>query len=291
MRRASFVRCAARLVTPNGACALRFDGAVYRNRIWKDDSCMQGRSLVMLLSVLYGSAFLAGFNENLVNMALMSIMGDFGVDSVTAQWLVTGYMIVATVVVTCMAFLYRRFKLRTLFFAAAALSIAGSAAGLFAGSFAVLLVARLVQAVGTGIFIPLMMNTILAVTPKNRLGAFMSVGGCMITFGPAFAPVVCGALVTAFGWHSIFAVPVAAMAVLAVMGFFFVKNLETSEAHLDVASVALSAVVLTALSFGLSQLTISPLIAAAALLATAVLAAAFVVRQLRCAHPLIDLAP
>ena len=252
---------------------------------------MQGRSLVMLLSVLYGSAFLAGFNENLVNMALMSIMGDFGVDSVTAQWLVTGYMIVATVVVTCMAFLYRRFKLRTLFFTAAALSIAGSATGLFAGSFAVLLVARLVQAVGTGIFIPLMMNTILAVTPKNRLGSFMSIGGCMITFGPAFAPVVCGALVTAFGWHSIFVVPVAAMAVLAVMGFFFVKNLETSEAHLDVASVALSAVVLTALSFGLSQLTISPLVAAAALLATVALAAAFVVRQLRCDHPLIDLAP
>ena len=79
-------------------------------------------------------------------------------------------MIVATVVVTCMAFLYRRFKLRMLFFTAAALSIAGSAMGLFAGSFAVLLVARLVQAVGTGIFIPLMMNTILAVTPKNRLG-------------------------------------------------------------------------------------------------------------------------
>ena len=32
---------------------------------------MQGKSLVMLLVVLYASAFLAGFNENLVNMALM----------------------------------------------------------------------------------------------------------------------------------------------------------------------------------------------------------------------------
>ncbi|MDO4442987.1 MAG: multidrug MFS transporter, partial [Slackia sp.] len=78
---------------------------------------MQGKSLVMLLGVLYGGAFLAGFNENLVNMALMSIMSDYGIDSVAAQWLVTGYMIVATIVVTCMAFLYRRFKLRTLFFA------------------------------------------------------------------------------------------------------------------------------------------------------------------------------
>lgn len=252
---------------------------------------MQGKSLVLLLSVLYGSAFLAGFNENLVNMALMSIMADYGVDSVTAQWLVTGYMIVATVVVTCMAFLYRRFHLRTLFFSAAVLSIVGSALGLVAGSFEMLLVARLVQAVGTGIFIPLMMNTILVVTPKNKLGSFMSIGGCMITFGPAFAPVVCGALVTMFGWHSIFVVPIVAMVVLSVLGFFFVKNLETSEAHLDVPSVVLSALVLTALSYGLTQLTLNSLVAAVSLVIAVALAAVFVVRQLRCAHPLIDLEP
>ena len=252
---------------------------------------MQGKPLVLLLSVLYGSAFIAGFNENLVNMALVSIMAEYGVDSVTAQWLVTGYMIVATVVVTCMAFLYRRFHVRTLFFGAAGLSIVGSAMGLVAPSFELLLVARLVQAVGTGIFIPLMMNTILVVTPKNKLGTYLSVGGCMITFGPAFAPVVCGALVTAFGWHSIFVVPIAAMVVLTVLGFFYMKNLETHEAHLDVLSVLLSAVALTVLSFGLTQLTTDGVLAAAALVLAAAMVAVFVVPQLRCAHPLIDLAP
>ena len=246
---------------------------------------------MLLLSVLYGSAFIAGFNENLVNMALVSIMAEYGVDSVTAQWLVTGYMIVATVVVTCMAFLYRRFHVRTLFFGAAGLSIVGSAMGLVAPSFELLLVARLVQAVGTGIFIPLMMNTILVVTPKNKLGTYLSVGGCMITFGPAFAPVVCGALVTAFGWHSIFVVPIVAMAVLTALGFFYMKNLETHEAHLDVLSVLLSAVALTVLSFGLTQLTTDGVLAAAALVLAAAMVAVFVVRQLRCAHPLIDLAP
>ena len=228
---------------------------------------------------------------NRVNMALVSIMAEYGVDSVTAQWLVTGYMIVATVVVTCMAFLYRRFHVRTLFFGAAGLSIVGSAMGLVAPSFELLLVARLVQAVGTGIFIPLMMNTILVVTPKNKLGTYLSVGGCMITFGPAFAPVVCGALVTAFGWHSIFVVPIVAMAVLTVLGFFYMKNLETHEAHLDVLSVLLSAVALTVLSFGLTQLTTDGVLAAAALVLAAAMVAVFVVRQLRCAHPLIDLAP
>lgn len=252
---------------------------------------MQGKPLVMLLAVLYGSAFLAGFNENLVNMALLSIMGEYGVDSITAQWLVTGYMIVATIVVTCMAFFYRRFKLRTLFFSASALSFAGSILGFLAPNFTLLLIARLIQAIGTGIFIPMMMNTILAVTPKNKLGTFMSIGSCMITFGPAFAPVVCGGIVTALGWHNVFLVPAIAMAILAVLGFFFVKNLDTSPAHLDMPSAALSSVGLFALSFGLAELTITPLVALASLAAAVLCVVVFILRQLRCAHPLIDLAP
>ena len=252
---------------------------------------MQGKTPVLLLAVLYAGAFLAGFNENLVNMALMSIMGEYAVDSVTAQWLVTGYMIVATVVVMCMAFLYRRFPLRTLFFAAVAFSLVGSAMGLFAGSFAFLMAARVVQAVGSGLFIPLMLNTVVAIVPKNKLGTYISVGGCMITFGPAFAPVVCGALVTAFGWHSIFVVPVAGMVVLAVLGAVAVKNLRTTEAYLDAPSVVLATVFLMALSFGLVELILLPIVAAVSLVVAVGAAVLFVLRQLRCPHPLIDLVP
>ena len=51
---------------------------------------MQGKQLTMLLGVLYGGAFLAGFNENLMNMGLIAIMDEFAIGSVTAQWLVTG---------------------------------------------------------------------------------------------------------------------------------------------------------------------------------------------------------
>lgn len=250
-----------------------------------------GVNRVALLAVLYGAAFLAGFNENMMNMALMSIMGEYGVGSVTAQWLVTGYMIVATVVVVCMAFLYRRFKLRALFFAAAAFTAAGSLMGLFAMNFPLLLVARLVQAIGSGIFIPMMMNTILAVAPKNRLGTFMSIGGCMITFGPALAPVVCGMLVTALGWHSVFVVPLAVMAVLALLGCAFVKNLSNEDAHLDLPSVGLAAVFLFALSFGLSQVASNAVLGAVFLAAAVAAAAVFAVRQTRCDYPLIDMAP
>ena len=251
----------------------------------------KGASYVPLLGVLYAAAFLAGFNENLVNMGLMSIMGEYGVDSVTAQWLVTGYMIASTVVVMCMAFFYRRFELRRLFFAGAVLCVVGSAMGLFSMNFGFLLVARLIQAVGAGMFIPMMMNTILVVTPRNKLGTFMSIGGCMISFGPAFAPVVCGCLVTAFGWHSVFVVPLVGMVVIALLGMVFLRNLGTSEIHLDVPSACLSAVFLFTLSFGLAQVMAQPVVGIASLAVAIVSAVVFVVRQTRCAFPLIDVTP
>ena len=252
---------------------------------------VKGTSYVPLLGVLYAAAFLAGFNENLVNMGLMSIMGEYGVDSVTAQWLVTGYMIASTVVVMCMAFFYRRFELRKLFFAGAVLCVAGSAMGLFSMNFAFLLVARLIQAVGAGMFIPMMMNTILVVTPRNKLGTFMSIGGCMISFGPAFAPVVCGCLVTAFGWHSVFVVPLVGMVVISLLGMVFLRNLGTSEIHLDVPSACLSAVFLFTLSFGLAQVMAQPVVGIASLAVAIASAVVFVARQTRCAFPLIDVTP
>ena len=108
---------------------------------------MQGKQLTMLLGVLYGGAFLVGFNENLMNMGLIAIMDEFVIDSVTAQWLVTAFMIASTLVVMCMAFFYRRIRLRVLFFAASALTLVGSVLGLFSTNFGMLLIARIIQAV------------------------------------------------------------------------------------------------------------------------------------------------
>ena len=251
----------------------------------------QNKLLVSMLVVLYGSAFLAGFNENLMNMALMSIMTEFNIDSVVTQWTVTGYMIVATVVVMSMAFLYRRIKLRTLYFAAAAFTFIGSLIGLVAPNFLILMLARMIQAIGSGIFIPLMMNTVLMVTPKNKIGTYLSIGGCMITFGPALAPVVCGGVVTAFGWRGIFAVPVVVMAILMLIAIPSLRNLTNLDAHLDLPSVILSTVFLYGLSLGLVQLTIHVVVAIVALIAAAISAVAFILRQTHCKNPLIDLTP
>ncbi|MEY8460250.1 MFS transporter [Eggerthellaceae bacterium 24-137] len=253
---------------------------------------MRDSSLAPLLAVFYGCGFLAGFNENLVNMALVSIMGDFAVDAVRAQWLVTGYMIAVTVVVTCMAYLYRRLTMRALFFAASALSIAGSVGGLLAPNFIVLLVARLVQAVGTGVFIPLMMNVIVDRVPHENMGSYLAVGSAMITVGPATAPIVTGFMVSGLGWRSVFFVPLAAAVLLAAVGAFVVRDgREPVRSRFDVPSALFVAAGVTLLSVGLSEVALHPPVGAAVLIGAAVALGVFAWRQEKLARPLVSLAP
>lgn len=249
-------------------------------------------SLKALLAVFYGCGFLAGFNENLVNMALVAIMGDFSIDAVCAQWLVTGYMIAVTVVVTCMAYLYRRLSMRTLFFAAAFLSIAGSLGGLVAPNFPLLLMARLVQAAGTGVFIPLMMNVIVDRVPHESLGTYLAIGSAMITIGPATAPIVTGFMVSDLGWRSVFAVPLVAASLLAIIGIFVVPGgREPVPGGFDLLSAALVGAGVTLLSMGLSEVSLQPLAGVALLMGAAFALGWFARRQTRLPRPLVSMEP
>ena len=245
-----------------------------------------------LLAVLYICAFVASFNENIVNVGLVDIMATFGVSAATAQWLVTGYMVVSAVVVSIVGFLLNRFSLRRLFFFGSGMLALGSAVDVFAPTFGVLLVARLAQALGTGIFISMMMNTVLAVAPRRKLGSYLAIGSCCITFGPAFGPVVGGVMVTFIGWRSIFAVPALSMVALMAAGAFLVHAIdEPKDVKLDVPSVLLSCIGLATFVIGLSFLTVKLPLAIACIAVGLAVIALFARRQERIANPVLDLRP
>ena len=247
---------------------------------------------IAMLAVLYGTAFVAAFNENVMNVALVDIMAQFSVDSVTSQWLVTGYMIVACCVTAAMSFISRRFTVRSVFYAASGIFLVGSVACYLAPSFPVLLAARLVQAVGTGIFIPTMMTSVMMVAPREKLGTFLAIGSCCITLGPAFGPVVSGVMVTMLGWRAIFLPGILIIAVLAVAAAKLLYNVvPAQDVRLDPASVVLLVVGLTAIVFGLTQLTTNLPVALACIVVGIVLLAVFGRRQLSIANPVMDVHP
>lgn len=245
-----------------------------------------------LLVVMYIAAFVAAFNENIINVALHDIMAAFSVSATTAQWLVSGYMIVTSIFTAIMAFLSGRFSTRKLLFFACGCMFAGEVLCLIAPSFSVLLPSRILQAAGSGILFPLMMNVVLSCAPREKLGLYLSLGGACITLGPAFGPVISGLMCTLFGWRAVFVVPLVAGIVVAAAGVKLVQNVgECSNTTLDILSVVLLAAGITAFVYSVGEFSTNLIAGIVTLIAAIVLLGLFAARQLKLEHPVLNVRP
>ena len=54
--------------------------------------------------------------------------------------------------------------------------------------------------------------------PSHRLGTFLAIGNGMIALGPASAPMVTGVMVDAWGWRSVFIVPLVVSVLIGCWG-------------------------------------------------------------------------
>ena len=247
----------------------------------------------LILAAAAMGAFLATFNETFFNVALVPIMNDLSVSASTAQWLVTANMLVAAVCVPIAGFLYRMMSTRTLYLLATGSLILGSLVGYLAPNFTVLLIARIIQAVGAGMVPVVCMNMTLAVAPKGRIGSYIGIVGAMTTLGPSTSPLVSGIVLTFASWHMLFVVYGVLVLICFIFGFVTVKPVaEITKPKLDIASTVLVSVGLIGVMYGISTIFDGSI--AVALVAMVIGIVAFVLfvrRQNRIDNPLIDLRP
>ena len=246
-----------------------------------------------LLAVFFTGGFLAGFNANVVSVALPGIMADLAVDASTAQWLVSGYMMMQAVVITLYPFLSRRFSTRVYYLVGLALFALGQLGCMLAPSFAVLAVFRVLQACGGGLLIPVMMGASLMLAPEGKASTYLAAGTACLTVGPALAPVVSGVLVTAFSWRACFTVPLAVALAMSLAGAFVLRPLAEIDpaASLDPVSLVLAALTLVAFVYGMGRLAQVPVVGIAALVVSVVFGALFGRRQSRLDQPYLSVAP
>ena len=247
---------------------------------------------LILLACAFGS-FLATFNETFFNVALVPIMNDLNVSAATAQWLVTANMLVAAVFVPIAGFLYRNISTKPMYLITVGFLILGSVVGYFANSFTLVLIARIIQAIGAGMVPVVCMNMTLAAAPKGRLGTYIGIVGAMTTLGPSSSPLVSGIVLNFASWHMLFAV----YGVLTVLCFIYGAITLTPVAaltkpKLDIGSIVLITIGLVGLMYGISTAFAgTPLIAGGAAVIGIIALALFVRRQQQLETPLIDLRP
>jgi DHA2 family lincomycin resistance protein-like MFS transporter len=264
----------------------------------QDSERLERRRVTTVITILAIAAFAAILNETSLSVATPHLMAEFSIPAVSAQWLTTGFLLTMAVVIPTTGFLIQRFTTRQLFIAAMGLFIGGILLAMLAPDFPVMLAARVIQAAGTAIILPLLMTTTLTSVAPSRRGAVMGINSVVISVAPAIGPTVAGAIMNTQSWRMVFAMLLGVGVVVLVAGLVFVRSHgETRRVPLDVPSVLISAVAFSGLVYGLSTLetvlqgvwtaVIALVIGLAAL-------AVFVRRQrllMETGSPLVDLRP
>jgi len=147
--------------------------------------------------------FIGTLDQAIVAAALPTIAADLG-DFTNIAWLVTAYLLSATVAAPVYGRLGDAFGRKRALLAALALFLVGSMACALAPSLGLLIAARAVQGLGGGGLMTLAQALIgEAVSPRER-GRFQGWFGAIFALASTLGPVAGGVLSQSLGWRSIF---------------------------------------------------------------------------------------
>lgn len=245
-----------------------------------------------ILAVLMIGAFIGFLNNTLLNIALPSIMRDLNVSTATVQWMSTGFMLVNGILVPTTAFLIQKFSVRRLFIVSMGLFSLGTILAGFAHNFPVLLTGRMIQASGSAILMPLLMNVMLVSFPVEKRGSAMGFFGLVMMGAPAIGPTLSGWIVEHYSWRMLFNFMSPIAVAVFLIGLFLLKDKkEKNDLTLDYFSLVLSSIGFGSLLYGFSSAGDkgwhSPLVYLPILVGTVGLVW-FILRQLRLDRPMLN---
>lgn len=247
-----------------------------------------------IIAILFTGAFVAFFNQTLLNIALPEIMADFGIKAATAQWLVTGYMLVNGILIPASAYFIQRFSNRSVFIVAMSLFSLGTLIAGLAPVFSMLLIGRLLQASGAALMMPLLMNVMLVAFPVEKRGTAMGYFGLVMVVAPAIGPTLSGYIVQNYDWRVLFFIVLPVALIPLLLGIFKLKNLtfQNREISLDRFSLVLSSLGFGGILYGFSSagtLGWSNPVVYVTITVGLVSLALFVRRQLKLDEPLLQI--
>ncbi|MDM4764161.1 MFS transporter [Galbitalea sp. SE-J8] len=225
---------------------------------WTPPEGVSERRAWAALAVVLIGAFMALLDTTIVNVALPTIRDSIDADEATLAWIVSGYALAYGLLLIPAGRIGDRFGHKWVFVVGLAVfTLASLAAGL-ATDPAQLIVARVVQGLGGGIFFPAVTAFIQLLFPPQKRGAAFAIMGAVIGISSALGPIVGGLLIQALGdetgWRWIFAVNIP-IGVIGVVAAIIVIPAVTAgrKTAADVVGLVLLAAGITALLVPLIQ--------------------------------------
>ncbi|MDO5815470.1 MAG: MFS transporter [Methanobrevibacter sp.] len=203
----------------------------------KLDSRMQ---LLVLFTLATSTITIA---QGIITTGVVYLMSDFSVSSTQAQWSYSVFLLVVGVMIPLSAFISRRFTSRTIFFFSLIMFLMGSVTCYLSNSLIVLIIGRVLQAMGNGVLMPYVQILLLRIIPEEKWQTYMGLYGLVVAIAPVVGSFLGGFVITLYGWRALFSFFTIATLILIVLGLILVKdNAPTEDYPLDYLSVALSVI-------------------------------------------------
>lgn len=248
----------------------------------------------LVLTAVGVGTFMSALDASVVNMMLPIIGRELGTSVAAIEWVVTIYLLVVSALLLGVGRLGDMRGTRDVYIAGFAVFVLASAACGASPTVALLVACRAAQGVGAAMLFANSPAILTKTFPASERGRALGLQAMMTYLGLTTGPSLGGWLASAFGWRSIFYinVPIGGIAVLMSMRFIPRDSARGGTEPFDVTGAALFALGLTALLLALNQghawgWTTAPTLALLAL--GALLLAAFVWREVRTSHPMLDL--
>jgi DHA2 family multidrug resistance protein len=193
-------------------------------------------------------------DSTIVNIALPTILKDFGASLQSGQLVLTVYLVALAIVIPVSGYLGERIGMKRLYIITLALFTLGSTLCGFAWNLQSLIVFRALQGLGGGMLQPLGMAIVFTmITPLER-PRFMGLLGLPLLLAPILGPTVGGYLVEYSTWRAIFLINLPIGLLNIALAYFLLKETKIKrEARMDFRGFALAAITFPCLLLGLTE--------------------------------------
>lgn len=175
------------------------------------------------LSVLAVGGVAYALLQSLVAPALPEIQHALGTTEATVSWVLTAYLLSASVATPIVGRLGDMFGKEKVLVITLALLTAGTLLAAIASSIGVLILARVIQGVGGGIF-PLAFGIIRDEFPRERVAGGIGLMSALIGIGGGLGVVLAGVIVDNLNYHYLFWIPLVAIGASTVLAYFFIPE-------------------------------------------------------------------
>ena len=235
-----------------------------------------------------------GFATSMVNVAVPSVMGAFGVGLDQAQWMATGFLATMSATMLLSSWLIEVLGQRITFVLAMLIFGTGSFMSMTSPNIDLLILGRVLQGFATGISQPLGMYSIFSVFPQERRGMAMGIYGLGSVLAPTFGPIIGGIAIDTISWRYLFFLPLPFCAPALLLGLIFMphKRLARPLPPFDFIGLGLMFIILFTILSGLAngpRWSWDSNAIVLRLVGGTIAAIVFVLWEFRAEYPLLDL--